>query len=513
MNKTLTMLERLGDPAVVLTHAAGLKAYPRSVHPCGEGVVFLGRRDGRLALGYLGMGEPPAGLTLLPVADGSGRLEGRLWLGETSHANALAIRQLLPWAAPVTGGLWLSAGLGDRLGVATPGHVRAIRAAGGIFPIYAQQSIREMERTHRTPDDVMDDATWGVLQEGWTEGYGADADHLKTAADIELCAAAGFVFYTLDPREHVDALADTDDLATLKAKYDELPWKRLETSPAENRARYAGLQVTLGDDLALEIDEEQALRAACKYGRAVAHLAGLSRHLAAVMGERPYELEISVDETDTPTTTQEHYYIASELKRLGVSWVSLAPRYVGRFEKGVDYIGDLAEFEREFARHVAVAQALGPYKLSLHSGSDKFSIYPIAARLAGTLVHLKTAGTSYLEGLRAVAQVEPSLFRRVLAFAVEHYDTERASYHVSADMAQVPDWRDLPDEALPALLDDFHARQALHVTFGLVLTGRTEGGDYLFREAIYAVLAGDEEAHYQALSRHFARHLTPFVSA
>ena len=116
-------------------------------------------------------------------------------------------------------------------------------------------------------------------------------------------------------------------------------------------------------------------------------------------------------------------------------------------------------------------------------------------------------------GLRAVAQVEPSLFRRVLAFAVEHYDTERTSYHVSADMAQVPDWRDLPDEALPALLDDFHARQALHVTFGLVLTGRTEGGDYLFREAIYAVLAGDEEAHYQALSRHFARHLTPFVSA
>ena len=70
--------------------------------------------------------------------------------------------------------------------------------------------------------------------------------------------------------------------------------------------------------------------------------------------------------TDTPTTTQEHYYIASELKRLGVSWVSLAPRYVGRFEKGVDYIGDLAEFEREFARHVAVAQALGVPFTVLH---------------------------------------------------------------------------------------------------------------------------------------------------
>lgn len=512
MNEMLSGLRNSGEPAVLLSRVTGFEVYPRSVQPCGQGVVFLLRRESQPVLGYWGPAEPPAGLVLSPVAARGSDLEGRLWLGETSHANATVIRRLLPWAAPVTGGLALSAGLGDRLGVATPGHVRAIRAAGGIFPIYAQQSIREMERTQRTPDDVMDDATWGVLQEGWTQGYGADADHLKSAADIDLCAAAGFVFYTLDPREHVDPLADTDDPAVLQTKYAALPWEQLEATPEENQHRYAGLQVTLDTGLRLQIDAEQALRAACKYGRAVAHLTSLSRHLSVVMGERPYELEISVDETDTPTTTQEHYYIASELKRLGVRWISLAPRYVGRFEKGVDYIGDLAEFEREFARHVAVAQTLGPYKLSLHSGSDKFSIYPIAARHAGHLVHLKTAGTSYLEALRAVAQVEPSLFRRVLSYAVEHYDTERVSYHVSADMGQLPDWHALPDEALPALLDDFHARQALHVTFGLVLTSRSDDG-YLFRDAVYSVLRNDEEAHYEALSTHFARHLIPFVQA
>ena len=85
--------------------------------------------------------------------------------------------------------------------------------------------------------------------------------------------------------------------------------------------------------------------------------------------------------------------------------------------KGVDYIGDLDEFEAEMAKHAAIARVLGPYKLSIHSGSDKFSIYPIFARHAGSLVHLKTAGTSYLEALRAIAGVDPAFFREILALA------------------------------------------------------------------------------------------------
>ena len=92
-------------------------------------------------------------------------------------------------------------------------------------------------------------------------------------------------------------------------------------------------------------------------------------------GHPPFELEVSVDETETPTTHAEHVYIASELKRLGVDWVSLAPRFIGRFEKGVDYIGDLGAGRPGRARRHR--PPLGPYKLSLHSGSDKFSVYPI----------------------------------------------------------------------------------------------------------------------------------------
>jgi hypothetical protein len=136
------------------------------------------------------------------------------------------------------------------------------------------------------------------------------------------------------------------------------------------------------------------------------------RYIAGRLGKGRFEFEVSVDETEMPTSPEEHWYIAGELKRLGVRWVSLAPRFVGRFEKGVDYIGDPGVFAAEFARHVAIAQALGPYKISLHSGSDKLTVYPIVAQLSRGLVHVKTAGTSYLEALRTVAQVDPAFFPR-----------------------------------------------------------------------------------------------------
>jgi len=132
------------------------------------------------------------------------------------------------------------------------------------------------------------------------------------------------------------------------------------------------------------------------------------------------------------------FYIASELKRLGVHWVSLAPRYVGRFEKGVDYIGDLAELRTDLAGHAAIARALGPYKLSLHSGSDKFSVYPLIVEAARGQVHFEDSGTSYLEALRTIARVKPALFREIAELAIERYPTDRATYHVSAELAKLP---------------------------------------------------------------------------
>jgi hypothetical protein len=495
--------------ADALGSLAQMPVYQQSVVVQDGAVFFMGRREGIKFLGVVADALPADfSLTSQPIT-----WRGRsllLGLGELAPANAAALRHHLPFTAPRRIGLSKSVGLGDRLGIATPGHIRALRRHPGMAPVLAQQSIREMERTARTPQQVIDSASWGVFQEGWRQGYGADADHLKTGADIDLCAAAGFVMYTLDPRDHVDNDAETDSVATLRAKYERLPWERLESSAAACMASYAGRTCQLVGGRRLTLTEEHLLRAANKYGRALAHLVEQTRHLVQVMGARPFELEVSVDETEMPTRPEEHWYIASELKRLGVEWVSLAPCYVGRFEKGVDYIGDLDAFATSFAQHVAIACTLGPYKLSLHSGSDKFSIYPIAARAAGELVHLKTAGTSYLEALRAVATIDPALYREILAFAIDHYEADKASYHVSAELARVPDAAGISDADLPALLDQFDARQVFHVTFGTVLTVRDGQGASRFGERLMAALAADEEAHYGTLEAHIARHLAPF---
>jgi hypothetical protein len=495
--------------AAELGRIADMVIYPRSIAGRGGTLFFLARGGTTKHLGIVHAGSALAGEFTGESSDIT--LEGRtliLTLCPTLHTNALALRVALSFTAPGTLGLRKSIGCGDRLGLATPGHVRAVRK-GSMAPIFAQQSIREMTRTRRNPDQVMDDVTWGVFQEGWREGFGADADHLKTLDDVDRCVAAGFVFYTVDPGQHVDNAADSDDPATLNRKVEALPWDDLELSPNDLRRMYLDREFNLGD-FAVTLSQEELLRAAAKYGRAVAHTVNMYRHLSAKMGNRPFELEMSVDETETPTTIPEHYFVASELKRLGVKWVSLAPRYSGRFEKGVDYIGDLAAFEAEFARHVAIARALGPYKLSLHSGSDKFSIYPVFARLARDLVHLKTAGTSYLEALRAIADIDPGLFREILAFAFERYDEDRASYHVSADPSKVPMPDQLADDELASVLDDFDGREMLHVTFGSVLTAEDTDGSYRFRDRLLATLQADEETHYAALEAHFDRHIAPF---
>jgi len=440
--------------------------------------------------------------------DGAGTIA---LLGPLSSANAAALRARLEWLRPTVQGLRTTIGLGDRLGLVTPGHLRAVRAAGGrLAPLPAQQSIREMTRAGRTPQQVLDDAMWGVFAEGWQRGFGADADHLKTAADIDSCLAAGYTFYTFDPGEHVENGVETASPSMLHERFEALPWDHLEDTATALSARYVGAPITCEDHV-IDLDEVALQRAAVKYGRAVAHVAVMYRHLAQVGAGRDWEVEVSVDETEAPTTHAEHYYFASELRRLGVRWVSLAPRYIGRFEKGVDYIGDVTAFEADIAVHAAIARVLGPYKLSLHSGSDKFSIYEPAVRHTCGMVHLKTAGTSYLEALRTVGTLAPDLLRAIYVFARERYETDRASYHVSARLDRAPAPASLSDHDLPALVEQFDAREILHVTFGSVLTEQTTSGERRFYDDLMGVLRAHPDAYADDLERHFLRHLRPFV--
>jgi hypothetical protein len=314
---------------------------------------------------------------------------------------------------------------------------------------------------------------------------------------------AGYTFFTIDPSDHVDNEAQTDDVATLRQKVSALPTEQLETTEADLRSRYLDRTFTLAE-LVLKFDEERLLRAAAKYGHAIAHARTIADALSAQMGTRPFELEFSVDETDTPTSPHEHFFIANELHRLGIPVVSLAPRFIGKFQKGVDYMGDLDLFAEALAQDIAIMKHFGDYKLSVHTGSDKFSIYPIIAQQAGGLVHVKTAGTSYLEALRVIAQEDTAFFREILDFSRSRFDYDRKTYYLSCDSSKVKAADEYTDAELPDLLNQFDSRQVLHVTFGSVL-------DH-YGDRLKAFIRDHESEYIAVLVAHFHRHLAPFAN-
>jgi hypothetical protein len=379
-------------------------------------------------------------------------------------------------------GLSPSFGFGDRLGLATPGHIASVKGTK-FAPIFAQQSVRENTRTGRTPQQVMNDAKRAVDAAKWDSAWGADADHLKTVDDILPFIAAGYTFFTVDPGEHVDNGADTDSVEVLKQKVAALGWDELS-------ALYLSGS---GEQVWGRFEAESLMRATVKYSKAVGHAVSMFKRLSELSDA--FDFEVSVDETDSPTTPLEHFFIANELTRKGVKFTSLAPRFIGRFEKGVDYIGDLSALDIELSKHAAVTAHFGTYKLSLHSGSDKFSVYPLVAKHWGERIHVKTAGTSYLEALRVLAKHEPDLFMKIYTLGRERYETDKKTYHVSAELNKLPQTDDLP-----SLLEDFHAREVLHVTFGSALAQ--------FGVELKAALVKHDDAYFDGLKTHFDKHLS-----
>ena len=475
----------------------GERAYPESQVSYAGVTYWLERADYDVKR-LVAMGDESAFRGFTGTAE---RIDdGVRFVAETTSDNALALRSALPWLTPAPFGLHTSAGFGDRLGLATPGHVRALKEVGAaINPVFAQQSIREMGRCHRTPRDVLDDATWGAFQAGWTKPVGGDADHLEQLEDIDDTVAAGFVFYTLDPKAEVDPEAEHADAATIQQKVAALDWPGLESDLATFTKRYVGNRLDLEHE-AIELEEESVLRAMAKYGPSLAHAMAMYRRLMAKGID--CEVEFAVDETDYPTKPAEHVVVVSELQRLGMEFVSFAPRFVGRFEKGVEYIGDVSELQRDFEIHAEIARALGPYKLSLHSGSDKYSTYPLIAEATQGVVHLKTAGTSWAEALRVIANNDPDLMREVLGLALDSFEANRKSYHLSCDPTKIP--TDPTDAEVAQLMDVIDSRQVLHVGYGAILDE--------FGTRLYQVWNDNEEEHYRIIADHFVKHLTPFAT-
>lgn len=408
-------------------------------------------------------------------------------------------------------GLAPSFGFGDRIGTATPGHVEAMNRAGkGIEAIYPQQSIREMTRTQRTAPEVMNDALAAAKAAGWVGRVGADADHLKTPDDVDITVAAGFTFFTIDPSDDVDQAADDYSESDIRIRFERV------RETAGWFSNYTGRTISLSNGTTVNLSEEACMRAAVKYGLAIARAQKMGQYIRQVHESdgKDYEIELSVDETEQPTTLAEHYIIADQCLQSGMKLVSLAPRFIGDFEKGVDFKGDLQALETSLSDHAAIATLLGGYKISLHSGSDKLSMYSLLARTTKGRFHVKTAGTSYLEALRVVARHDADLFRRIIDFGRSHYETDRATYHVSATLASAPDtsavsdvtelereylelWSEVPEGqgfTKPG-------RQILHCTFGSTLTDPELG------PAIRSILNDHPDTYTEVLAEHFARHL------
>ena len=209
---------------------------------------------------------------------------------------------------------------------------------------------------------------------------------------------------------------------------------------------------------------------------------------------------MSIDETATPTTPLEHFFVAHELIRRGAKPATIAPRFCGDFQKGIDYIGDLAQFDREMAVHAAIARHFG-YKLSIHSGSDKFSAFPAIGKHTRGTFHVKTAGTNWLEAMGVIAKVDPALYREVHAYALEAFPEATVYYHVTTNLDNIPALDTLTDVQLPSLFDNNDSRQLIHITYGLILNH----GD--FKERLYTLWRENAEAYAQALERHIGRHM------
>ncbi len=463
--------------------------HPLSINKVGGGTVFMAEDNGETKIVAVGPTWDFSGV--------EGSVDGQSYVvAELSHANAEVLRSLFPFTAPVRVlHKERTVGVGDRLGIAAPGHIRVF-GEYDAYPILAQQSIRELHLTQRTYEDVLDAATFAVFRDGYKKGFGADGDHLKRPEEVKMALDLGYTMITLDCSEHMHNEFESMVLADLENAYIAEP--ALE-------AKYVGKTFELEDGLTISFDEETFKRMVMVY-RDVLDFAVSIYQQFFTDGTYSADFEISIDETTTPTTPQEHFFVSNELVSRGVEFATLAPRFCGEFQKGVDYIGDIKQFEAELAVHTAISRHFG-YKISLHSGSDKFMVFPMFGKYTKGRFHVKTAGTNWLEAMKLVAMVDPKLYREVHAFALSKFDEVTKYYHVSTDITRIPALDTLEDEQLVKLFEHNDARQLIHITYGPILSTKLDTGEYLFKDRLYDLWRLHEKQYSDLLFRHIGHHL------
>lgn len=292
-----------------------------------------------------------------------------------------------------------SIGIGDRFGKQGKAQLSALAEAKkrglSVVPVW-NKSNREHSIIGTRPENVKAEADAAVKALGWKDSHYVDADH------ISLKNVDGFIeasnFFTLDVADFIGKPAEGDAIKSFVKKH----------------GKYAGTLKIPGVTGALKVTEKQIETIAGKFLFAAQEAGRIYKHVEKEKGKDKFITEVSFDESDVPQTPLEMFFILAAIADEGVPAQTIAPKFTGRFNKGVDYVGDIKVFEREFNDDIAVvAFAVKEFgmpaslKLSVHSGSDKFSIYePIrkALQKTGAGLHLKTAGTTWLEELCGLAE-------------------------------------------------------------------------------------------------------------
>jgi len=309
-------------------------------------------------------------------------------------------------------------GVGDRFahqaGAQLQACVKLATEGIEVVPVW-NKSNREHSFIGSEPQSVYDAAKAAVEALGWDKGWHVDADHINMDTVDKYLDCSDF--FTIDVADFIGQAPAEGAVAAFLEKHPEL----------------IGSVSIAGIDEPLEITRDYVETVAGKYLRSVAEAGTIYRHIES--NKDDFIAEVSMDETDAPQTPPELLIILAALADEGVRLQTIAPKFTGRFNKGVDYVGDLAQFEKEFNDDLAViAHAVAQYglpenlKLSVHSGSDKFSIYPIigdAIRRTSAGVHVKTAGTTWLEELIGLAEAGGDgleLSKDIYAKALENVD-------------------------------------------------------------------------------------------
>lgn len=427
-------------------------------------------------------------------------VDSTLIVGELNEHNNDALAKRFQWMRPTSRRNYkYTFGLGDRLGNASNAHLRLFKGRG-IMPVLAQQSIRELVLMHRTNTDVFQSASWAVFEEGFTSGWGADGDHVKTPYEVDYAVKIGCSMITLDCTEEIN-----NDIVTLND--DDLDKRFNQLDPDQIKYfndTYLNKTFDLGNGRSVKFTKHDVEESALTFYGAILFAAGIYKKFVV-----PYNLdfEISMDETPYQTTNPNHFFFANELHRRGITPTTMAPRFYGEFQKAIDYIGDTKRFEREYVIHEAIAEHFG-YKLSIHSGSDKLSVYEIIGRVSKQHGwHVKTAGTNWLEALRVIAHKDPKFMLELYKFSYENLDDVKDFYVFNAQTdGTAPKPETMTIDNVMDLLDNDDARQVLHTMYGSIMNLK-HNYHYVYRDKLWNILLKNQALYDKYLNIHIAEHL------